>query len=192
MLFTVYTAAFAETVDKQPGFDGVWVINDKLSDDTDKQVEKAIKAGGGRIKHGGKKGKYRYKGGPKEQELYDHLAYDKVLQFHHNETEFHLLYEEGFTRVFYTDNRGRSVSARGLSSGHGQDYSFAGWEGDKLLVESRPRDGGKTNETYSLEAGGAQLRVELHLEPLSFGAPINIIRIYDRRKDPDLTPDNSE
>ena len=30
-------------------FAGTWVVNEELSDDTDKQVEKAIKAAGGKV-----------------------------------------------------------------------------------------------------------------------------------------------
>ena len=46
--FTPFSVADEEAT----GFTGVWVINDELSDDTDKQVEKAIKAAGGKIQRG--------------------------------------------------------------------------------------------------------------------------------------------
>lgn len=165
-----------------PQLDGYWVINTELSDDTDNQVEKAIKAGGGRLPHTGKKGKGRYKGGPSDQRLYDHISYDETLRIQDNKPEYRFSYEEEFERVFYSDNRSRSVSASSLQSGVQKDYSFASWEGSKLVVESRPLDGGRTMETYSLDADG-RLRVELHLKPLMFPAPIDIVRVYDRRPD---------
>ena len=61
-------------------FDGDWVVNDGLSDDTDKQVEKAIKKAGGRPDSGGKKGKGRYRGGPEDQELYEVRSARKTLR----------------------------------------------------------------------------------------------------------------
>lgn len=162
-------------------FDGDWVVNDGLSDDTDKQVEKAIKKAGGRPDSGGKKGKGRYRGGPEDQELYDRVSYDDVLTIEINEPEIRFTYADKYERIFYTDGRGRSVSATG---GQSVDYSFGGWEDNKLFVESRPRDGGWTREVYSLvkdEEGKQRLRAELTVKPLTFNLPIEIVRIYDRR-----------
>ena len=175
-------SAAAETAAVEEAMQGGWVINDELSDDTDKQVEQAIKKAGGRPDSGGKKGKGRYRGGPADQELYDRISYDDVLTIEINEPEVRFGYADGFERRFYTDGRSRSVSA---ASGRIVDYSFGGWSGDKLNVESRPRDGGWTRETYGLETGedGQQrLRVELQLKPLTFDVPIEIVRVYDRRK----------
>lgn len=168
------------TVSSQPGFRGHWVINDKLSDDTDYQVEVSIRAAGGRPDSGGKRGKGRYKGGPPEQALYDHLSYDEVLDFQYTEPEFQLVYAENFERVFYSDNRKRVVSASGRAESDKQDFAFASWDGDKLLVESRPRDGGSIFETFEILPQTDQLKVTLELKPATFAEPIQIIRIYDR------------
>ena len=181
MIVSVAGAA-AETAALAEAMQGGWVINDKLSDDTDKQVEQAIKKAGGRPDSGGKKGKGRYRGGPEDQELYDRMSYDEVLTIEINPPEVLLKYADGFERRLYTDGRGRSVSA---TSGRIVDYSFGGWSGDKLNVESRPRDGGWTRESYSLvtgEDGQRRLRVQLQLKPLTFDVPIEIVRVYDRRK----------
>jgi len=170
-----------------PAFNGVWVINEELSDDTDKQVEKAIKASGGKVTRTKKRGKGRYKGGPPEQALYDHISYDDVLHFHYQSPEFRLSYDEGFERVFHSDGRRRSASASGIPRSERKDYAFASWsDSNKLFVESRPRDGGRTNEIYSLEkseSGEDLLRVELKLNPLLFSGPLNIVRVYQRRRD---------
>lgn len=171
--------------------DGHWVVNDELSDDTDKQVEKAIKAGGGRIPHTDKKGKGRYKGGPSDQQLYDHISYDDILHIRQSEPEFRFSYAEGFERVFYSDKRSRSVSASSLQSGVRHEYSFAGWEGNKLVVETRPLDGGTILESYTLDPDG-RLRVKLHLKPLTFLAPIDIVRVYDRAPGEEKTEDRGQ
>ncbi|MFT7461197.1 MAG: hypothetical protein ACI909_003894, partial [Planctomycetota bacterium] len=135
--------------DDNAALNGVWVINEALSDDTDKQVEKAIKAAGGKVTRTKKKGKGRYKGGPPEQALYDHISYDDILHFQYKTPEFHLTYDEGFERVFHSDDRQRSVSASGIPRGERRDFAFASWSGPhKLFVESRPRDGGRTSEVY--------------------------------------------
>lgn len=179
LLLISFHFSFAEAAENHSGLNGVWVINEELSDDTDKQVEKAIKAAGGKIKSK-KRGKGRHRGGPKEHELYDRMSYDEVLQIQYSDPECRFVYADGFERVFYTDGRSRSFSARGSGNNERQDYSFADWLGEKLLVEARPRDGGLTIESYVLEPNGKQLRVELKLKPLSFGATIEIVRIYDR------------
>ena len=166
----------ADDTDK---FNGVWVLNEELSDNTDRQIEKAVRKAGGSIRRPQKKGRHLYKGGPPEQELYDHLAYADVLRFHYVEPEFVFLYDNDFRRVFYSDGRGRTVNARGSAAR--QDYSFAAWDGGRLYVEARPRDGGATHEVYSLEAQGQQLRAELEIKPVSFGAPVKITRIYDKQ-----------
>lgn len=166
---------------------GIWYINEVLSDDTDIQVEKAIKASGGKVKRSmRKKGKGRYKGGPPEQALYDHISYDETLYFDYQAPEFRLRYGEGFERIFHSDGRGRSATASGGDRSKRRDYAFASWSGaEKLFVEARPRDGGRTNEVYSLfktETGEQMLRVELKVDPLMFSGPIFIKRVYQRHK----------
>ena len=49
-----------------------------------------------------------------------------------------------------------------------------------MVVESRPRDGGFTLETYTLIEDGARLRIEMQIEPDSFGAAVELVRIFDR------------
>ena len=158
---------------------GAWTINEELSDDTDKQVEKAIKKSGGKLDNN-KKGKERYRGGPEDQELYDRMSYDQVLYINYVGEEFHFTYADGFSREFFSDGRSRVISASGSQRGDDKDYSFAAWEGEVLNIESRPRDGGVIYESYSITPEG-QLRAELSLKPASFPVPVEIIRIYDRK-----------
>ena len=164
----------------EPGYTGDWVVNAELSGDTDRQVEKAIREAGGFPSGGKRGGKERYRGGPADQLLYDHISYDQRLRFEYQEPRVRLVYDDGFERSFYADGRGRIASASGTAGGDRSDYSFASWEGERLLVESRPLDGGRISEVYALEEGGTRLRVELELHPLSFRWPIHLIRIYDR------------
>ena len=162
-------------------FNGLWVIDEAASDDTDRQVEISIKEVGGKLPRTGKRGKGRYRGGPEDQELYDHIAYDDVLRIKQDEPEFKLGYPEGFERVFYSDNRSRSISIRDTQED--RDYSFAAWEGSKLVVQTRPRDGGWIIETFSLQGEGQVLKVEMEMKPSSFLAPIKITRIFNLYKD---------
>lgn len=184
LLLTGGLSCHADSTAVRTDFTGYWKINEKLSDDTDRRVEESIRAAGGRPDSGGRRGKGRYKGGPPEQALYDHISYDEALQFAYTDPEFKLVYEQDFERVFYSDNRKRVVSASGMSTADKQDFSFASWDGNKLLVESRPRDGGWIIETFEILPASGQLQVTLELKPSSFGVPINIIRIYDRLATP--------
>lgn len=181
-LFLLLVCSFALPAFSQevPNIAGNWIFNEKLSDVTDKRVEIALKAGGEKIKKQWfRKTKDRYRGGPVEQELYDHISYDQTLNIELSSPEFHFTYDDGYQRPVYTDNRRRSVSLNRLDDLG--DFSFAHWADGKLLVEARPRDGGFANETYSLINEGSQLQVELYIKPRSFQVPIEIVRVYDRQ-----------
>ena len=160
---------------------GRWVINEELSDNTDDQVEEAIEAGGGR----GSRGFFNrqedfYRGGPPEHELYDRISYDDVLTIEVNEPELRFTYEDDFQRVFHSDGRRRRASATGYYSEGGTDFSSGLFEGNSLVVEGRPRDGGFTIETYTLESGGNRLRIEMTIQPDSFREPIELVRYFVR------------
>ena len=169
------------------GIAGYWIIDDDLSDNTDDQVEVAIEAAGGTVEKRSwfrKREEDRYRGGPAEQELYDRISYDDVLRIDYSQPEFVFEYADQFTRVFHTDGRTKTTGVNSFFAEGGEDFSFANFEGDTLLVEARPRDGGYTTEVYSLEEQGTQLRVEMTIHPDSFAVPINLVRIYQRRSNP--------
>lgn len=160
---------------------GSWVINDELSDNTDDQVEEAIEAGGGK----GGRGLFNrkedfYRGGPPEHELYDRISYDDVLQIDFGGPEFQFTYEDNYRRVFHIDGRRRRASANDFYAEGGEDWSSGLIEGDSLVVEARPRDGGFTIETYTLIDNGVRLRIEMLIQPDSFREPIELVRIFDR------------
>ncbi len=163
---------------------GSWVINEELSDDPDEAVEAAIIEAGGRVqrKWFGREEKERYRGGPAEQELYDRITYDPILRIDYTEPEFWFGYADGYQRVFHSDGRTRSVGANDHYNSGGEDFSFAAWEGETLIVEARPRDGGFTLETYTLEENNTRLRVALEIRPENFGATIRLVRVYDRQQ----------
>lgn len=163
---------------------GSWVINEELSDDPDEAVEAAIIEAGGRVqrKWFGREEKERYRGGPAEQELYDRITYDPILRIDYTEPEFWFGYADGYQRVFHSDGRTRSIGANDHYSSGGEDFSFAAWEGETLIVEARPRDGGFTIETYTLEENNTRLRVALEIRPENFGATIRLVRVYDRQQ----------
>ncbi|PCJ24881.1 MAG: hypothetical protein COA96_08595 [SAR86 cluster bacterium] len=171
-----------EIPDIKNGLAGSWIINDELSDNSDDQIEAAIKEGGGKVpRRWFKKRKEDfYRGGPPEQELYDRISYDDVLTINFDEPEFQFAYADNYLRIFHTDGRRRRTTANDFYNEGSTDYSFANWEKNALVVEARPRDGGFTLETYTLQADGKQLRVEMVIEPASFRSTINLVRIYDR------------
>lgn len=163
---------------------GDWVINEELSDDTDDQVEAAIEAGGGRGRSFFQRRKEDYyRGGPPEQELYDRISYDDVLRIEYTEPEFRFSYADGYQRIFHSDGRRRTTTANDFYSEGGRDFSFGNWDRQRLIVEARPRDGGFTLETYSIEADGNRLRIEMVIQPDSFRKQINLVRIFDRKLD---------
>jgi hypothetical protein len=158
---------------------GNWIINTDLSDNTDSQVAKALRAMGekvGRCWLGCEEDRFR--GGPKEQELYDRISYDKGLSITLGDQEYLFTYDDNYPRAVFTDGRSQSVSLTGLENV--EDFSFAHWEDNSLLVEARPRDGGFANEIYTLIEEGTRLRVEMYIQPRSFDVPLEIVRIYDR------------
>jgi len=177
----------AQAADESPQtlLEGSWRINEELSDDTDEAVEAAIIKAGGRVERRwfGRPEKGRYRGGPQEHELYDRISYDEVLRISYDAPEVWFGYEEGWQRIFHTDGRTRSIGASGFYENGGQDFSFGAWEGEALYVEGRPRDGGFTMETYTLQDNGSRLRVELTIKPANFGAAIEMVRVYDRQPD---------
>ena len=161
---------------------GSWVANDELSDNTDDAVEDAIKRGGGSVRRSWfrRRPEDFYRGGPEEQEMYDRVSYDDVLSISYDEPEFRFQYADDYVRVFYSDGRRRRTSANDFFAGGGEDYSLANFEGQSLLVEGRPRDGGFTLERYTLENAGSRLRIEMTIHPDSFREPIELVRVFDR------------
>ncbi|MDG2175679.1 MAG: hypothetical protein P8M72_06070 [Gammaproteobacteria bacterium] len=158
---------------------GNWVINTDLSDNTDSQVAKALRAMGEKVSRCWLRCEEdRFRGGPKEQELYDRISYDKGLLIKLGEQEYLFTYDDNYRRPVFTDGRSQSVSLTGLDNV--EDFSFAHWEGNSLLVEARPRDGGFANEIYTLIDEGTHLRVEMYIQPRSFDIPLEIVRIYHR------------
>lgn len=167
-------------VAQQPAIAGDWVFNEQLSDNTDRRVEAALRAAGQRIQRRlFDRSRDRYRGGPEEHELYDRMSYDRSLRIELDGDEYSFTYDDGWVRPVYTDNRSRSVSLSAIAEV--RDFSFAHWEGERLLVEGRPRDGGFSDESYELIEGGNRLRVKLYILPHGFLEAIEITRVYDRR-----------
>ena len=188
IVFTVFLAGAQQSESEDADSEnrqlmaGDWLINDELSDNSDDQVEEAIKAGGGKVarRFFRKRPEDFYRGGPPEQELYDRISYDDVLRIEYTDPEFTFTYADNYQRIFHTDGRRRSITANSFYSERSEDFSFGNWDAAALVVEARPRDGGFTLETYILEEGGNRLRIEMTIEPESFRGAISLIRVYDR------------
>lgn len=177
-----------------PALVGHWRVNEKLSDDTDDAVEKALKASGGKLlEHkwfDSRKDKYR--GGPAEQELYDRLSYDPVLTITERADSYVFEYADHYQSVVYTDNRSHAVSLNALEAS--EDFLMGHWEAGKFQVEMHPRDGGYVNATYMLIDAGKKetgqkdvgnkvankrLQALFVIKPGTFTEEIKLERVYD-------------
>jgi hypothetical protein len=168
---------------EHPDIEGRWLFNKDLSDNTDRQVEASLKAAGEKIDRKlFDRREDRYRGGPAEQELYDRISYDRELVIKLEGDTYMFTYANTFVRPVYTDNRSQSVSLTSIEET--TDFSFGHWEGERFMVEARPRDGGFANETYSLINNGTQLQVEMYIQPKSFFEPIELKRVFDRQPAP--------
>jgi len=157
---------------------GRWLINQELSEDTDDKVEMALQASGFEVSKGFFNNDNEfYRGGPAEQELYDYISYEQTLAISLSDTQYTFTYGD-FIRPVYLDDRRVRVSLSGINEV--EDFSFADWNGDTLLVEARPRDGGFTDEHYRLSEDGQQLTVELYLQPNNLSTAVELRRVYDR------------
>jgi hypothetical protein len=172
--------AQTSTAQEVPAIAGHWVFNEKLSDDTDDEVEKTLKAMGQKVKSRFfSRNKEYYRGGPAEQELYDRLSYDRELVIELGPEQYMFTYAGEFERPVYLDDRRRSVSITALDAV--EDFSFGHWENGALLVEARPRDGGYAEESYRLINNGTQLEARFYIQPQSFTKPVELKRVFDRR-----------
>ncbi len=163
-----------------PELAGTWRFNEDLSDNTDRAVEKALREAGERVRRRFlDRREDIHRGGPPEQELYDRLSYDRLLEIDLSGEVYHFTYADEFVRPIYTDNRSHSVNLTELESV--EDFSLGHWENGKLLVEAHPRDGGIAEETYTLIDGGTRLQVDFTIHPRSFEVPIELTRVFDRQ-----------
>lgn len=147
----------------RPNFTGIWVLDHSASDDP-KQVLNKIKqekngppgAGKGQGSGGmgrGKPGSGRPEGMARtmdesrpnknfnQPELLKKLLINELV-IRHNEPLFRI----NMVRI-YTDLRGSSISVLG---GMNQSVSFAGWEGNSLIVETTKDNTPKINERFTL------------------------------------------
>jgi hypothetical protein len=163
-----------------PEIAGTWVFNAEASDSTDDKVEAVLREMGQKVRRGWfERRDDVYRGGPVDQELYDRISYDKLLEIALNGDNYLFTYAGEYERPVYTDNRSRAVSLTELD--RVEDFSLGHWENGKLLVEARPRDGGFAEETYTLINNGTQLQVELYIKPRTFDEAIEITRVFDRQ-----------
>ena len=170
----------------EPSLAGHWLINEKLSDDTDDEVEKAMKKSGAKLMTHTwfDRRKDKYRGGPAEQEIYDRLSYDPVLTISRHDDSYLFEYADDYKTVVYTDNHSHTVSLNGLDAS--EDFLMGHWEGERFQVEMHPRDGGYVYATYTLidgskKEGNKRLQALFTIKPGSFTEEIKLERVYDRK-----------
>lgn len=183
LLLGVATLASAEDL----RLNGDWVLNADASDDPDKKIERIVRKDGGKIRlppGADRRARGRYRGGPDDEALYDRLTYEQRMSVAIDGDNFMFRYADGAERRFSTTRTTRSQSASGSRAEDNVDFSFAYWDGPKLLVESRPRDNGWILETYRVLEKTGQLELLLDLNPVRFGHRIELKLIFDRVRQP--------
>ena len=184
--FVPFTTVVAQP---NPGLAGQWRINTSQSDDTDDEVEKALKASGSKVETKWfDRRKEKYRGGPADQELYDRFSYDPVLTITPQGDNYVFEYADNFKSVVYTDNRSHTVSLNALDAA--EDFLEGQWKDGKLLVEMHPRDGGHVYVTYTLidvskgrgkDKTSKRLQASFIIKPGTFMDEFKLKRVYDRQ-----------
>lgn len=180
----------------RPDLSGVWLLNQKLSEDPQQKLQEARQqdrldhsrrsdwgnrrgvAGGAGMGRGGGSG-HSMEGVSRLRSLW---SAPPKLSLSHQEPRLEMEIDDQRTRTLYTDNRGVSVSASG---GRQQWVSTAGWEKGALVVETTTDAGAQLIERYRLSAGGQRLEVIRELWTLRESEPIRMETVYDRNKPPD-------
>ena len=175
----------------RPDLTGVWVLNQKLSEDPWEKLEQArdrdwlshgLSGGwGGRqptAEVTGVRG-----GGPGKrnrdiEEVRPLWNAPRRLRLSHRDPLLEIQIDDRRTRRVYTDNRGVSVSASGASQ---DEVSTAGWEKDVLVVETTTDAGTQVVEHYRLSEDGQRLLVTKELLTLQDSEPVTVETVYDRR-----------
>lgn len=195
----------------RPNFTGVWVLDHSVSDDP-KKILKNIKKSKNGLLDGGKGfgkgpegGKRRGKpekdrhggmgrsmaksppfGNEKVADQLEKLIINKLV-IQHNEPSFRInMGKYGYKRI-YTDLRGSSVSALG---GVDQPVSFAGWEGNSLVIETTQNNAKKINEHFTLLTNPK--RLERIIEILARDPENNTIQIKQVYELKNITIDHRE
>jgi hypothetical protein len=189
LLLVSYVPLTAVVAQTDPGVAGHWRINTGLSDDTDDEVEKALKTSGSKVETKWfDRRKDKYRGGPADQELYDRFSYDPVLTITPQGDNYVFEYADNFKSVVYTDNSSHTVSLNALETA--EDFLEGQWKDGKLLVEMHPRDGGYVYATYALvdasksngrNKNSKRLQVSFIIKPGSFLDEFKLKRVYDRQ-----------
>ena len=124
---------------------------------------------GGRGTRGGPPGGGRPPGGPRE-DLRAVLDAPSEMTITHTEAEIAVLETDGRLRALHPDGRSYRTAA-------GAEVETR-WDGERLVVETRPDDGPKLVETFTIESDPRRLVVSIALRPPS-GDPVTVRRVYD-------------
>lgn len=174
----------------RPDLSGVWVLNQKRSEDPWEKLElardRAWFSNGRRGGWGGRQsstegvGMGRGPGSRNEglEQLRPLWNAPRKLSLSHQDPLLEMRVDDRRTRRIYTDNRGVSVSASGASQG---EVSTAGWERGVLVVETTTDAGTQVVERYRLAEGGQRLLVTRELLTLQTSEPVTVETAYDRQ-----------
>jgi hypothetical protein len=178
---------------EMPNLSGTWQLNKDASDDAQKAMKEAPAAesrgggggggmGGGRGGHGGgggggMGGGRRSHGAPGSQSSSgngDWFGALDTLVIQHAEPSLTITDAAGRAHALYTDGR-KTEEER---SHAGTTAATASWKDGHIEVVSRPENGSKITETYSVTADRSQLTVVTRIEGAR-GPAFTIRRVYD-------------
>lgn len=174
----VTLAAFAVHAEP-PDLTGRWLLNAKESEDPRKMMRKATPPRDRfeRDEDGGR-GRSRALPLPDAARPFTEPWFsDSPLQISAEGPRMSIDYADGTRRTFYTDGRSRIVSAREAPDPTG--YSSGYWDGDALVVQTQPRDGGRIVERFELSADRQHLRVKMQARPIYAPFSFEVERVYD-------------
>jgi hypothetical protein len=177
-----------------PNLAGTWQINPDKSDDPQRKLREAISrshAASGRSSHAAGD---RFPGGPprgggsepgnspgaEEMEtvrtkMEERMRSAEVLEIIQSDSEL-TVNETGDDRLLHTE----TFYIDGRKSEPGKLETNAKWRGNKFVVETKLKGGGKMTQTYELQSGGRELYVTLKVEKERMPQPLSIRSVYER------------
>lgn len=194
------------TANVRPDFSGLWLINPALSDDVETKLkelqqiamfqrerewtqkrEKETSSGKKRLRRRSvnrEKMEQRLVYIPDEMDFLiddvrQHFHSIRSIRIRHSDPLLRLRSDDGKSRRIYTDGRGAKIRAMG---GVDQLVSFAGWEGELIVVESQLLRNLKLKETFSIDAKTGQLGLQTVYTNANTDDTVEINVVYDPQR----------
>ena len=176
VLMSAVVLAFAGTVAAQSGFDGVWLRDDRRSDDAEEKVDAAVTGLIEKVSRG------RRTREEVDSQVVKQLRgiVDTFVQYA-DEIDIELDGEELYVqdswdrlRIFYLDGM---THKRQMPNGTSLE-TIATRTGNRIEIEAKTSDKSEIFETYILSGDGTELSLAVRLEDKQLKQPLVINNIY--------------